>query len=121
MNFMSLRVYGKQSPHLQGGCFATYARNDMCAKVNALREVQSASGDASQVAPALWAPSGVGAVTHGRETMKLFHLSWVLGMLSYIIGGVFRRSESPLGEMLIGIPGLAIFLLLILPAGIGTV
>ena len=53
--------------------------------------------------------------------MKLFQLSWFLGTLSYIIGGVFRRSWSPLGEMSLGIQGLAIFLLLILPAGIGTV
>jgi hypothetical protein len=53
--------------------------------------------------------------------MKLFELSLVLGMLSYIIGGVFRRSGLPLGEMSIGIQGLATFLLMILPAGIGTV
>jgi hypothetical protein len=55
------------------------------------------------------------------EKMKLFQWSLILGMLSYIIGGVFRRSESPLGETSLGIQGLAIFLLLILPAGIGTV
>lgn len=53
--------------------------------------------------------------------MKLFHLSWFLGMLSYVIGGVFRRSGSPPGEMSIGIQGFATFLLLILPAGIGAV
>ena len=51
--------------------------------------------------------------------MKLFHLSWLLGMLSYIISGVFRRFGSPPGEMPIGILGLAT--LVILPAGIGTV
>ena len=53
--------------------------------------------------------------------MKLYQLSWLLGVLSYVIGGVFRRSGSPLGEMSLGILGLAIFLLLILPAGIGIV
>lgn len=53
--------------------------------------------------------------------MKLFQVSWLLGMLSYVIGGVFRRSGLPLGEISIGIQGLAIFLLMILPAGIGTV
>ena len=53
--------------------------------------------------------------------MKLYQLSWLLGVLSYVIGGVFRRSGSPLGEMSLGIQGLAIFLLLILPSGIGIV
>jgi hypothetical protein len=53
--------------------------------------------------------------------MKLFYWSWLLGTLSYVIGGVFRRSGSPPGEMSIGIQVLAIFLLLILPAGIGAV
>ena len=53
--------------------------------------------------------------------MKLYYLSWLLGMLSYIIGGVFRRSGSPLGEMSFGIQGLAMFLLLILLPGVGTV
>jgi len=52
--------------------------------------------------------------------MKLYQLSWLLGTLSYVIGGVFRRSVSPLGEMSLGIQGL-VFLLVILPAGIGTV
>ena len=52
--------------------------------------------------------------------MKLYYLSWLLGMLSYVIGGVFRRSGSPQGEMSLGIQGLAVFLLVILPAGIGT-
>jgi hypothetical protein len=32
---MSLRVYEKQSPTRRGDCFATYARNDMWAKVTA--------------------------------------------------------------------------------------
>ena len=53
--------------------------------------------------------------------MKLFQLSWFLGILSYVIGGVFRRSGSPLGGMSLGMQGLAGFLLVILPAGIGTV
>jgi hypothetical protein len=53
--------------------------------------------------------------------MKLYQLSWFLGTWSYVIGGVFRRSGLPLGEMSIGIQALAIFLLMILPAGIGTV
>jgi hypothetical protein len=35
------------------------------AKVNALRKVQSAGGDASRVAPVLWAPSGVDAKYFG--------------------------------------------------------
>jgi hypothetical protein len=34
---MSLRAFGKQSPVKRGDCFAV-ARNDMMAKVNALRE-----------------------------------------------------------------------------------
>ena len=55
------------------------------------------------------------------EHMKLFYLSWLLGTLSYVIGGVFRRSGSPLGGMSLGIQGLAIFLLVILPSAIGTV
>ena len=53
--------------------------------------------------------------------MKLSQWSWLLGILSYVIGGVFRRSGPPLGEMSLVIQGLAIFLLVILPAGIGAV
>ena len=53
--------------------------------------------------------------------MKLYQLSWLLGTLSYVILGVFRRSESPVLGMSLGIPGLAAFLLLILLAGLGTV
>ena len=60
-------------------------------------------------------------VIYPGEHMKLFDLSLLLGMLSYIIGGVFRRSGSPAEGMSLGIQGLAIFLLVILPAGIGTV
>ena len=61
------------------------------------------------------------AVIYPGELMKLFQSSLILGMLSYIIGGVFRRSGSSLGEMSLGIQGSAIFLLVILPAGIGAV
>ena len=45
---MSLRgafAATKQSPVSRGDCFAKCARNDMWAKVNALRELQSASGE----------------------------------------------------------------------------
>ena len=51
--------------------------------------------------------------------MKLSQWSWLLGILSYVIGGVFRRSGSPL-ETSLGIQGLAVWLLLILPV-VGTV
>jgi hypothetical protein len=46
MNIMSLRgaFFAKQSLVTRGDCFATCARNDMWAKVNALRELQSAGG-----------------------------------------------------------------------------
>ncbi len=37
MIIMSLRAFGKQSPNKRGDCFAV-ARNDMVARVNALRE-----------------------------------------------------------------------------------
>ena len=53
--------------------------------------------------------------------MKLFQSSLIVGFLSYIIGGVFRRAGWPRGEMSLGMQGLAIFLLVILPAGIGAV
>jgi hypothetical protein len=53
--------------------------------------------------------------------MKQFQMSLILGTLSYLIGGVFRRSGWPQEDMSLGIQGLAIFLLVILPAGIGTV
>jgi len=59
-------------------------------------------------------------VLYPGELMKPFQSSLILGTLSYIIGGVFRRSGSHLGEMSL-MQGLAIFLLVILPAGIGTV
>jgi cytochrome bd-type quinol oxidase subunit 2 len=48
------------------------------------------------------------------EKMKLFQLSWLLGTLSYVVFGVFRRSGSPL-EISFGIGELAVLLLLILP------
>jgi len=47
--------------------------------------------------------------------MKLFQVSWLLGMLSYIVFGVFRRSRLPSVEMSLGTQGLAVLLLLILP------
>ena len=65
-------------------------------------------------------PSESDVVIYLGEHMKLYYLSWLLGVLTYIIGGVFRRSGSPLGEMSLGMQGLAMFLLLIPPA-IGTV
>ena len=66
-------------------------------------------------------PSESDAVIYPGELMKPFQSSLILGTLSYIIGGVFRRSGSPLGEISLGMQGLAVFLLVILPAGIGTV
>jgi cytochrome bd-type quinol oxidase subunit 2 len=51
--------------------------------------------------------------------MRLFQWSLSLGMLSYVVFGVFRRSRSPL-ETSFGIQGLAVWLLLILPV-VGTV
>jgi hypothetical protein len=51
--------------------------------------------------------------------MKLLYWSWLLGSLSYVVFGVFRRSGR-LPEMSFDLPGLAM-LLLLLPAGIGTV
>ena len=53
--------------------------------------------------------------------MKLFHWSLLLSVLSYVMGGVFRRSESPLWGMSLELQGVAVFLLVILPAGVGTV
>ena len=52
--------------------------------------------------------------------MKLFQWSLILSMLSYIIGGVFRRSGSILGGMSLGTQAAAIFLLVTIPAGIGS-
>ena len=86
-------------------------------QVNALRELQFASGGG-------FVPKGcyairVDAVMYRGELMKLFQLSWFLGMLSYVVFGVFRRSGTPL-EISLGLQGLATLLLLILP-GVGTV
>lgn len=53
--------------------------------------------------------------------MKLLQLSWVLGMLAFIVRGVLTQSWSPLAEMSIGNQRVAGILLVILPAGIGTV
>ena len=53
--------------------------------------------------------------------MKLFQLSWLLGMLSYVILGVLRRSGLPEAETPLGTQSLITFLLLILLAGTGTV
>jgi len=52
---MSLRNHNLPSNQIsvaRRGCFAV-DRNDM--QVNVMRELQSAGGDASQVAPAVWA------------------------------------------------------------------
>jgi len=72
---------------------------------------------------ALWgenAPkANIDAVMYRGELMKLFQLSWFLGVLSYVVFGVFRRSGTPL-EISLGLQGLATLLLLILP-GVGTV
>ena len=51
--------------------------------------------------------------------MKPFQLSWLLGMLSYVVFGVFRRSGSHL-EISLWVKGLVALLLLILP-GVGIV
>jgi hypothetical protein len=48
------------------------------------------------------------------EPMKVFYLSWLLGMLSYIVFGVFRRSGWSL-EISLRTQGLVTLLLLILP------
>lgn len=49
--------------------------------------------------------------------MKLFQWSWLLGILSYAILGVLRRSEFPVAET----PALILFLLSLLSAVIGLV
>ena len=53
--------------------------------------------------------------------MKLFQLSWVFGLQSYVIFGVFRRSGLPDAGIPLGTQSLIIFLSLILSAGIGIV
>lgn len=49
--------------------------------------------------------------------MKLSYWSWLLGILSYVILGVLRRSEFLVGET----PALILFLLSLLSAGMGIV
>jgi len=68
-----------------------------------------------------WFPIRVDATMYRGEHMKLFQLSWTLGLPSNIVLGALTRSWSPLVEMSPGIQKLATILLLILPAGIGTV
>jgi hypothetical protein len=46
--------------------------------------------------------------------MKLLQLSWLLGVLSYVVFGVFRRSGSPL-EISLEIQGSAALFLLLRP------
>ena len=88
-------------------------RNDMWMKVHALRELQSATEEELRRRRTLM------PCVYRGEHMKLFQLSWFLGVLSYIVFGVFRRSGTPL-EISLGLQGLATLLLLILP-GVGTV
>ena len=52
--------------------------------------------------------------------MKLIYLSWSLGMLSYILLGVLRRSELSVVERTVGIAASVLILLLMLLAVIGT-
>jgi len=68
-----------------------------------------------------WFPIRVDAAMYRGEHMKLLQLSLTLGLLSNIVLGALTRSWSPLVEMSPGIQKLATILLLILPAGIGTV
>ena len=53
--------------------------------------------------------------------MKLSQWSWLLGILSYVILGVIRRSGSLVEGAFLGTSGLITFLLLLLSAGIGIV
>ena len=53
--------------------------------------------------------------------MKLFTWSWLLGMLSYVVLGVVRRSGFPATGLFLGTPGVITLLLLLLSAGTGTV
>ena len=46
--------------------------------------------------------------------MKLFQRSWLFGVLSYVVFGVFRRSGTPL-EISPGLQGLLALLLFMLP------
>jgi len=52
--------------------------------------------------------------------MKLFQWSWALGLLSYVVLGVLRRSVTTLEEISLGNKGSGILLLSILLAVGGT-
>lgn len=60
------------------------------------------------------------AVMYRGETMKPFQLSWLLGVLSYVILGVLRRSGLLEAETSLGTQRLITFLLLILSVSAGT-
>jgi hypothetical protein len=53
------------------------------------------------------------------ETMKLFQVSWLLGLFAYVILGVFRRSGPLVESISPGMQTLSILLLSLL-AGIGV-
>lgn len=53
--------------------------------------------------------------------MKLFQLSWLLGISSYVLFGVLRRSVPRVVEMAPGVNGFPLFLLAMVLAGVGTV
>jgi hypothetical protein len=53
--------------------------------------------------------------------MKLYQVSWLLGVLSLIVLGALRRPSSPLAEISFEMQRLVTWLLVILPAGIGTI
>jgi len=53
--------------------------------------------------------------------MKLYQVSWLLGVLSLIVLGALRRSSSPLAEISFEMQTLVTLVLVILPAGIGTI
>ena len=53
------------------------------------------------------------------EKMKLFYWSWFLGIQSYVILGVLRRSGVLVAGTSLGTTGLITFLLFLLSAGIG--
>lgn len=53
--------------------------------------------------------------------MKLFTWSWLLGVLSYVLLGVLRRSGSADAGIFPGVPGVVTLFLLFLLAGTGAV
>ena len=67
MIIMSLRAHFAKQPSRTGDCFVADCapRNDMVAKVNALRELQSASGE--ELRPLFGSPSGVDVVPEQSE------------------------------------------------------